>query len=208
MFCDVIATWSASLCCTIRIIIQAQRFENVIKLDLHLNIWKISVLAISKQVIPKHHILWRHYDVINKCAKFHHCTPNNKKLRPVSMHFGEFGRATKWLGYQGTCSSKSKLKASVYWRTRDQFWKLNQVQLFRDQNERKPVRLLLLNARTCDRTGSRDQIRWSGNRCHRDFSPPWSRLPGHIPRDLGPRGQMPGMSLPLPTTQFREYCCI
>ena len=63
------------------------------------------------------------------------------------------------IGYQGMRSSKSKLKASVYWRTRGQFWKLNQVQLFRDQNERKPIRLLLFNASACDRTGSRDQIR-------------------------------------------------
>ena len=53
-------------------------------------------------------------------------------------------------------SSKSKLKASVYWRTRGQFWKLNQVPFFRDQNERKPIRLLLFNARACDRTGSRE----------------------------------------------------
>ena len=37
--------------------------------------------------------------------------------------------------------------------------KLNQVQPFRDQNERKPIRLLLFSARACDRTGSRDQIR-------------------------------------------------
>ena len=66
-------------------------------------------------------------------------------------------------GYQGMCSSKSKLKASVYWWTCSQFWKLNQVQLFRDQNERKPIRLLLFNARACDRTGSHDQIHWSGN---------------------------------------------
>ena len=61
-------------------------------------------------------------------------------------------------------SSKSKLKASVYWRTRGQFWKLNQVYIFCDQNKRKPIRLLLFNARACDRTGSRNQIRWSGNR--------------------------------------------
>ena len=40
------------------------------------------------------------------------------------------------MGYQGMRSSlSSKLKASVYWRTRGQFWKLNQVQLFRDQSE-------------------------------------------------------------------------
>ena len=37
------------------------------------------------------------------------------------------------IGYQGM-------------RTRGQFWKLNQVQLFRDQNERNPIRLLLFNA--------------------------------------------------------------
>ena len=47
------------------------------------------------------------------------------------------------MGYQGMRSSKSKLKASVYWRTRGQFWKLNQVQLFRDQNERQSIRSLL-----------------------------------------------------------------
>ena len=41
-------------------------------------------------------------------------------------------------------SSKSKLKASVYWRTRSHFWKLNQVQLFCDQNERKPIRFFFL----------------------------------------------------------------
>ena len=68
------------------------------------------------------------------------------------------------MGYQGMRSSKSKLKASVYWRMQGQFWKLSQVQLFCDQNERKPIRLLLFNARACDRAGSRDQIRWSGNR--------------------------------------------
>ena len=62
------------------------------------------------------------------------------------------------MGYQVMRSSKSKLKASVYWRTRGQFWKLNQIQLLRDQNERKPIRLLLFNARACDRTSSRDQI--------------------------------------------------
>ena len=28
----------------------------------------------------------------------------------------------------------------VHWRTRGQFWTLNQVQLFRDQNERQPIR--------------------------------------------------------------------
>ena len=61
-------------------------------------------------------------------------------------------------------SSKSKLKASVYWRTRGQFWKLNQVQLFRDQNERRPNQIAFFNARACDRTGSRDRIRQSGNR--------------------------------------------
>ena len=66
--------------------------------------------------------------------------------------------------YQGMRGSKSKMKASVYWRTLGQFWKLNQVQLFRDQNEWKPIGLLLFNDRACDRTGSRDQIRWSGNR--------------------------------------------
>ena len=32
--------------------------------------------------------------------------------------------------YQGMRGSKSKMKASVYWRTLGQFWKLNQVQLF------------------------------------------------------------------------------
>ena len=63
------------------------------------------------------------------------------------------------MGYEGMRSSKPEQKASVYWRTRGHFWKLNQVQLFRDQNERKPIRLLLFNARACDRTGSRDQIR-------------------------------------------------
>ena len=82
----------------------------------------------------------------------------------ADFHFGEFGRATKRWEYQGMRSLKSKLKASVYWRTRGQFWKLNQVQLFCNQNERKPIRFLLFNARACDRTGSRDWIRWSGNR--------------------------------------------
>ena len=42
-------------------------------------------------------------------------------------------------------SLKSKLKASVYWRTRGQFWKLNQVQLFCDQNERKLIGFLFFN---------------------------------------------------------------
>ena len=60
---------------------------------------------------------------------------------------------------QGMRSSKSKLKASVCWQTHNQFWKLNQVQLFRDQNKRKPIRLLFFNARACNRTGSRNQIR-------------------------------------------------
>ena len=59
------------------------------------------------------------------------------------------------MGYQGMRSSKPKLKASVYSRTRGQFWKLNQVQLFREQNERKPVTLL---PRACNRTGSRDKF--------------------------------------------------
>ena len=74
----------------------------------------------------------------------------------AGFHFGEFGRATKRWECQGMRSLKSKLKASVYWRTRGQFWKLNQVQLFCDQNERKPIRFLLFNAKECDRTGSRD----------------------------------------------------
>ena len=52
-------------------------------------------------------------------------------------------------------SSKSKLKASVYWRTSGQFWKLNQVQLFRDQNERQPIRSFLFNVKACDRTAVR-----------------------------------------------------
>ena len=74
-------------------------------------------------------------------------------LRPVSISANSAARPSEGL------SGKSKLKASVYWRTRGQFWKLNQVQLFRDQNEQKPIRLLLFNAIACDRTGSRDQIR-------------------------------------------------
>ena len=46
----------------------------------------------------------------------------------AGFHFGEFGRARdQGMGYQSMRSSKSKLKASVYWRTRGQFWKLNQV---------------------------------------------------------------------------------
>ena len=75
----------------------------------------------------------------------------------AGFHFGEFGRTTKRWAIRA-CSSKSKQEASVYWRTRGQFWKLNQVHFFRDQNERKPIRLLLFNARACDHTGSRDQI--------------------------------------------------
>ena len=74
------------------------------------------------------------------------------------------------MGYLGMRSSKSKLEANVRWRTRGQFWKLNQVQFFRDQNERQQIRSLLFNARACDRTGSRGGIRQSGNRplwpCH------------------------------------------
>ena len=87
---------------------------------------------------------------------------NKYVLRPVSTSANS--PRDQAMGYQGMRSSKSKLKASVYWRTRGQFWKLNQVQLFRDQNERKPIRFLLFNARACDHTGSRVQIRWSGNR--------------------------------------------
>ena len=79
------------------------------------------------------------------------------------------------IGYQSMRSSNSKLKASVYWRTRGQFWKLNQVQLFCNHNERKPIRLLLFNARACGRTGSRDQIRWSGSR-------PWRTCPRTVQR--------------------------
>ena len=40
---------------------------------------------------------------------------------------------------------QAESKRFIHWRTRGQFWKLNQVQLFRDQNERKPIRLLLFN---------------------------------------------------------------
>ena len=47
-----------------------------------------------------------------------------------------------YLGMRSSIQSKSKLKASVHWQTRGQFWKLNQVQLFRDQNERQPIRSL------------------------------------------------------------------
>ena len=82
----------------------------------------------------------------------------NRVLRPVSTSANS--AATD---YQSMRSSKSKLKASVYWRTRGQFWKLNQVQLFCDQSERKPISLRLFNARTCDCTGWRDRIRWSEN---------------------------------------------
>ena len=41
--------------------------------------------------------------------------------------------------YLGMRSSKSKLKESVCWQTRGQFWKLNQVQLFCDRNERQLI---------------------------------------------------------------------
>ena len=94
--------------------------------------------------------------------------PNNVASVCVGLkagfHFGEFGRVTKRWEYQGMRSLKSKLKASVYWWMRGLFWKLNQVHFLCDQNERKPIRFLLFNARACDRTGSRDWIRWSGNR--------------------------------------------
>ena len=49
------------------------------------------------------------------------------KYSKAGFHFGKFGRATKRWADQGMRSSKSKLKASVNWRTRGQFWKLNQV---------------------------------------------------------------------------------
>ena len=78
----------------------------------------------------------------------------NRVLRPVSTLANS--AATD---YQSMRSSKSKLKASVYWRTRGQFWKLNQVQLFCDQSERKPISLRLFNARTCDCTSWRDRTR-------------------------------------------------
>ena len=83
-------------------------------------------------------------------------------LRPVSTSANSAAQPSDWLS--GHAQLESKLKASVYWRTRGQFWKLNQVQLFRDLNERKPISLRLFNARACDRTGSRDQTRRSGNR--------------------------------------------
>ena len=81
----------------------------------------------------------------------------------AGFHFGKIRSRDQAIGYLGMRSSKSKLKASVYWRTRGQFRKLNQVQLFRDQNERQPIRKLLFNARACDRTGSRDRLCRSGN---------------------------------------------
>ena len=39
-----------------------------------------------------------------------------------------------------------------------------EIQAESDQNERQPIRLLISSSRTCDRTGSRDRIRRSGNR--------------------------------------------
>ena len=89
-------------------------------------------------------------------------TRSAQLLKPVSISANSAARPSDGL-YQGMRSSKSKLKASVYWWTRSQFWKVNQAQHFCDQNERKPIRLLRFNARACDRTGSRDQNRWSGN---------------------------------------------
>ena len=65
--------------------------------------------------------------------------------------------------------SEAAWNPSVYWQMCGQFWKLNQVQLFCDQNEREPIKLLLFNARACDCTASRDQIRWSGNRPQQDY---------------------------------------
>ena len=82
----------------------------------------------------------------------------------AGFNFGEIRSRDQAMGNLGMRNSKSKLKASVHWPTRGQFWKLNQVQLLRDQNERQPIRLLISNARVCDRTGSRDRIRRSGNR--------------------------------------------
>ena len=64
--------------------------------------------------------------------------PNPKgrfPLRPIRSR-------DQTMDYLGMRSSKSKLKASVHWRTRDLFWKLIQVQLFRDQNERQPIAML------------------------------------------------------------------
>ena len=131
----------------------------------------------SKATLEKSHGLWCHHAVCYPAYIFLKgwlISPEDMKmlvknsynltLIKAGFHFGEFGRATKRWEYQGMRSLKSKLKASVYWRTRSQFWKLNQLQLFCDQNERKPIRFLLFNARACDRTGSRDWIRWSGNR--------------------------------------------
>ena len=95
------------------------------------------------------------------------CRPTKKakillayKNVKASFHFGEFVRATKLWAIWAYVAWNATWKLAF---TGGQFWKLNQVQLFRDQNERQPIRSLLFNARACQRTGSCDQIHQSGN---------------------------------------------
>ena len=49
---------------------------------------------------------------------------------PVNDLFRRIRPRDQAMGYLGMRSLKSKVKRSVYWRKRGQFWKLNQVQLF------------------------------------------------------------------------------
>ena len=93
-------------------------------------------------------LLWNYL----KLVRMQGMAYSNKLIR--KRQFLKGNQASTWNQGEGCHGTIRLLKASVYWRTRSQFWKLNQVQLFWDQNKRKPIRLLLLNARACDRTGS------------------------------------------------------
>ena len=73
--------------------------------------------------------------------------------RPVSTSANSAARPSDWLSGHAQLEIQAESELLLANARSDQ------DQHFRDLNERTPVRLLLFNARACDRTGSRDEIR-------------------------------------------------